>query len=128
MTLALPITCPLCGMQLAMNPKAIGMGAGSWEVQCTECWQACEGVSGYDSRTALAYKQLSELREQFVNTGDITLVEDDILKLAHDYDVTFQDRHCDCGAPFSIAAKPRCPVCSAIVFNSYFHYVFTPDV
>jgi peroxiredoxin len=31
MTLAQPVVCTQCRAQLAMNPKAIGMGAGSWD-------------------------------------------------------------------------------------------------
>ena len=127
MTLAHPITCPQCSAQLAMNPKAIGMGAGSWEVQCAACSRfLCGGVSGYDTRTAPAYRRLSELRRQFVDTGDLASVADEILTLARDCDATFSDRRCECGAQFSIAAKPRCPACSAVAFDSYFHYVFTP--
>jgi hypothetical protein len=111
-----------------MNPKAIGMGSGSWEVQCVACWRfLCGGVSGYDTRTAPAYRRLSELRRQFVDTGDLTTVKAEVVALAHDYDTAISKRQCECGGLFSIAAMPRCPSCSAVAFESYFHYVFRPD-
>jgi len=108
-----------------MNPKAIGMGAGSWEIQCTECPRILFGeLSGYDPGTAAAYVKLSQLRQKFVDSNDLGLVEAEISALSQDYDSFLTSRHCDCGATFSIAAKPRCPDCSTVVFESYFHYVF----
>ncbi len=127
MTLAQPVACPQCHAQLAINPKAIGMGAGSWEVQCAACFRILYGgVSRYDVRTAPAYQRLAEHRRQFVDSGDLASVEAEVIALARDHDASIKQRRCECGSQFSIAAKPRCPVCSAVVFESYFHYVFTP--
>jgi hypothetical protein len=104
------------------------MGAGSWEIQCAACSHILYGgVSGYDSRTASAYQRLAELRSQFIASGNLASVESEVIALARDYDASMKQRQCECGSKFSIAAKPRCPVCSAVVFESYFHYVFRPD-
>ena len=125
MTLAYPLVCPACGTQLAMNPKAIGMGAGSWEVQCTACSRILSGgISGYNQQTALAYNQLTTLRRRFVESGNLGLVEEEVIAVAREYDPSLKRPLCDCGASFSIAAKPRCPACGAVAFDSYFHYVF----
>lgn len=111
-----------------MNPKAIGMGAGSWEIQCTTCSRILfGGLSGYDKRTASAYDRLTALRRKFVDSGDFGTVEAEVVALARDYDTYIKQPRCECGSPFSIAAKPRCPICSAVAFESYFHYVFRPD-
>ena len=128
MTFAHPITCPECGAHLAMNPKAVGMGAGSWEIQCVACSRILfGGVSHYNKRTTLAYAQLETLRRQFVDSGDLSLVDAEVIALARDYDTYIKQPRCQCGSPFSIAAKPRCPVCNAVAFETYFHYVFKPD-
>jgi hypothetical protein len=127
MTLAHPVDCPNCGVALAMNPKAIGMGAGSWEIQCVQCPSILfGGLSGYDPRTAPAYQRLSHLRNEFVDSGDLHSGELEVLALAQQYDSVLKRTRCECGASFSIAAKPRCPDCKAVVFQTFFHYVFRP--
>src|SRR5690242_19677017 len=34
MTAAIPISCPTSDLSLRRSPKAVGMGAGSWEASC----------------------------------------------------------------------------------------------
>ena len=125
MTVGLPVECPQCKRRVGLFPKAIGMGAGNWEVNCSDCHNASyQGLSGYTHD--LAYSQLEELREQYL-IGKVEDIDTQNQKLANLYDSKLPWQKCDCGGHFSLAAKPRCIYCNAVLIDSYFHCAGTLD-
>ena len=119
MTVAFPVECPQCKKKVGLFPKAIGMGAGNWEVNCSDCHHASyQGLSGYTDESA--YGKLEELRENYL-IGKLDRLDAQVHELANLYDSKLPEQKCNCGGHFSLAAKPRCIYCNAVLIDSYFH-------
>ncbi len=96
------------------------MGAGNWEVNCLNChYTASRGLCGYSNETA--YRQLEELREDYL-MGKLAHINAGVYELARHYDSQLPEKKCRCGGCFSLAAKPRCIYCNAVLIDSFFHY------
>ena len=120
MTVGFPVECPECSKPVALIPKAVGMSAGNWEVNCIDCHNATSrGLSGYTERSA--YNTLEELLEDY-RMNRLTHIDAAVHELAKRYDSQLPDATCHCGGSYSIAAKPRCIYCDAVVIDSYFHF------
>ena len=118
-TVALPVECPQCHQQVGLFPKAVGMGAGNWEINCSNCHNvASRGLCGYTNQRV--YSKLEELREDYM-MGRLNLINAEIHKLATQYDSQLPEKKCSCGGRFSLAAKPRCIYCDAVLIDSFFH-------
>lgn len=123
MTYGLPCACPGCGLGLSLAPKAVGMGADSWEVCCDTCSQSlANGVSAYTHSEV--YSRLEALREKFLIGKDLTDLKKELLALSRECTVLLENNNCNCGGCFSVAAPPRCPQCNSIVIDSCFHTVY----
>jgi hypothetical protein len=122
MSIGVPIDCPSCGEACCVSAKARGMGAGSWEACCTACSNTTT-LSGYVHRREYQAVMAAEQAMLFDEHYDWRSVMVEIAKTA---DALLKDRTCTCGAPFSVAAKPRCPRCRAVLMDSFFHNAYIP--
>ena len=122
MTVGLAHRCPSCGHEHLMSPKATGMGAGSWEVSCTVCHRHRRGLLAYIPEQSPAYQRLEQIRGDFVRGRDLEKVDRELAELAHAVDHMLPP--CDCGGATSVAARPLCPSCHAIVSDSAFNIVY----
>ena len=126
MAVRVPVHCPHCSASLDMSPKAVGMGAGSWPVNCTACHRTSpRNFSGYGAGED-GYLRLESIRGDFVRSRDLEHIDQRVRKVARDFDRLIEYGRCTCGAPFSLAAKPRCPHCDHVVFDTYFHVIDEP--
>lgn len=61
MTYGRPITCPACGASQRLGPKAVGIGAGVWEINCTSCHREGEPLrSDRRRQTGWVYQELEK--------------------------------------------------------------------
>jgi hypothetical protein len=126
MTVRATVHCPNCSATLDMSPKAVGMGAGSWPVNCTACHRtSAKCFSGYGVG-ADGYSKLESIRGDFVRSRHLDHINQRVREVARDFDSLLDAAPCACGARFSLAAKPRCPRCEQVVFDTYFHAVDEP--
>lgn len=126
LTYGLPYACPGCGLNLNLAPKAVGMGADNWELCCSKCPQnLADGLSGYTHPDI--YSQLEELREKFLLGRDLVELKKELLALSVECETLLENKSCDCGGHFSVAAPPRCPQCNSVVIDSCFHTVYIRD-
>lgn len=126
LTYGLPCACPECGLSLNLAPKAVGMGADNWELCCSECPQELpNGISGYAHPEI--YSRLEALREKFLIGRDLMGLKKELLALSVECEVLLENRSCDCGGYFSVAAPPRCPQCSSVAIDSCFHTLYISD-
>jgi hypothetical protein len=107
-----------------MSPKAVGM-TSDWDLCCDTCCQVKHSaLSPYTYKNEHFWKELDGLREQFIRGEDETEIAAAVRRLAAQVDSCIKDASCPCGGHFSIAARPRCVSCNAIVFDSYFNYTY----
>jgi hypothetical protein len=110
-----------------MSPKAVGMSS-DWDLCCGTCCQVNHSaLSPYTYKNEHFWKDLDGLREQFIRGEDKTKIEAAVRRLAAQVDSCIKDVSCPCGGRFSIAAKPRCVNCNAIICDSYFNYTYVSD-
>jgi hypothetical protein len=122
--MGLPIDCPSCGGACCVSPKARGMGAGSWEACCTACSQFTV-LSGYTHKREYDAIMAAEQILLFDERSDQW--RGPMIEVARTVDGTLPERACACGAHFSVAAKPRCPRCRAVLMDTFFHYAYLPE-
>lgn len=120
-TLGLDLDCPSCAAKLSVGPKAVGMGAGAWSVYCLKCSNRVE-MLGYPPTTP-AYDAMPRLGTDFEKSRRLDEIPAAVAQVAARYD-DFLRQPCPCGGRFSLAAKPRCPECNGVAFDSYFHDVW----
>lgn len=121
MTVGLPIECPSCRTACAVSAKARGMGAGSWEACCTAC-NNITTLNAYVHRKDYEAVMAAEKLMFSDSHGDAWRTA--MLEIAKTADANLDERTCNCGAPFSVAAEPRCPKCRTVLMDSFFHYSF----
>lgn len=139
MTLGKSITCPQCHQSQKISPKAVGMEAGIWSINCTNCHRLSpRSFHAYtDSEN---YEKLERLREDFVCSRELESIETRIAEIEASIKENNRTKYkprqtlgisafitfpkCDCGGKFSLQAKPRCCDCNAILLDSYFHISF----
>jgi len=127
MTVGKPIECSHCGEQQAISPKAVGMGAGIWDLNCTHCHQlSTQPLNGYTDDAN--YQQLERLRNDFICSRDLELMDERIAAISASIESVNRRKNCRCGGQFSLMAKPRCVKCNAVLIDSYFHVSFKPLV
>jgi hypothetical protein len=131
MTLREPVACEHCGVALNLLPKAIGMGAGSWEVTCIQCPRPGPASLSAYGEAREYFAQLANVRHDFILGRNLDDVDRRVAELAMKADHLVNGlvcgSRCPCGGQFSIAAKPRCPHCGEVAFDSYFHLVDNPQ-
>jgi hypothetical protein len=127
MTVGKPTICRRCDEHQVISPKAVGMGAGSWELHCTRCHRlTSNSLNGY--KDTATYQQLTQLRKDFLRSNDLESITEVITSLADALETESSPQNCRCGGCFSIKAKPRCVKCDEILVDSYFHISFKPGV
>jgi hypothetical protein len=114
-----------------MSPKAIGMGAGSWGVHCTRCHRISRHFlcSGGDHEEG--YRAVEAARYDFVRSLNLETIDQRMHEIARKFNYLIIYGKCECGGPYSLEAKARCPYCNEVAVDSYFHHVQqppTPDV
>lgn len=123
MTYGLPHKCLGCGATLNLAPKAVGMGAGGWDVCCDACPRVLRnGISAYAHPEVFA--RLEAAREKFLIGRNIAGLKEELLALSAECDPLLKTGICTCGGQFSLAAPPRCPQCHAVAIDSCFHTVY----
>jgi hypothetical protein len=122
MNVGLPIECASCSKACRISAKARGMGAGSWEACCTACSNFTT-LNGYAHESDYRAIMAAEQEMLFDEHNDWRRAMVGIAKTA---DANLDARTCKCGAPFSVAAQPRCPTCRAVLMDSFFHYAYIP--
>lgn len=124
-SVARPIECPACTLEQAISPKAFGMGAGDWEVNCVSCHRvSSQLLSAYSKRTRRTYHRLETLRAQFLGELKLDRITPVIDAIAAKEDRAWAEQPCECGGSFSLAAMPRCIRCREVVEPTYFHVTF----
>jgi hypothetical protein len=122
MTQGHPILCPECCHAQAMSPKELGpFTGGGWDL----CCDSCSNVLHHSVLDGSLCDRLHELQYRFVRYGSDSGIEQEIQRLAQQYD-PLVGGPCSCGGQYSIAAKPRCVRCGAVVYDTCFHYTFEP--
>ncbi len=118
-TVGLPVICPSCGGHCRLSAKARGLGAGIWETCCLECSRTTF-LNG--SAHGAEYQRLGAAERSYLLHPNSDAWRTDALALARTADKKLRERTCVCGGRFSLAAKPRCPHCRAVLLDSFFHY------
>jgi len=122
-TIGLPVTCPVCSRTSAVSAEARGMGAGNWEACCRSCCRITT-LNGYTHERA--YEALRRAEERFLLVGSDGAWREEVARVADEADRYLARERCACGDRFSLAAKPSCPHCRAVLLDSYFHYAYEP--
>ncbi len=120
-TVGLRVVCPSCGEECCLSAKARGMGAGMWEICCTEC-SRITFLNGYAHEAE--YQRVGAAERSYLLHPNSDAWRTEVVALARTADENLRDRTCACGGRFSLAAKPRCPHCRAILLDSFFHYAY----
>ncbi len=123
-TVGLPVVCPSCGAHCCLSAKARGMGAGIWEACCLQCSRTTI-LKG--SAHGAEYQRVSDAERTFLLASNSDGWQTEVLALARTADEKLRERTCACGGRFSLAGKPRCPHCRAILLDSFFHYASLPS-
>jgi hypothetical protein len=130
-TLGHRFACPHCGASLALWPKAGGnMGTPYWAMGCLNCHRTGPGaLSAFDgtAETQAVFGPMLDLKRDFALSRDLDRIARRVAELARQYDHRINPEPCACGGRFSLSAKPRCPRCDVIAFDSYFHEVYEPS-
>ena len=122
-TVSLPAECPQCGLPLYVSAKARGMASACWDVPCLNChrWRP-KPMYGFGD-TEAAFNALQSIEHDFVRSRGLDQIEHRVAEVARAYDHLINAEPCPCGGRFSLAAKPRCPRCNTVAFDSFFHDV-----
>lgn len=124
-SVARPIECPSCSLGQAISPKAFGMGAGGWEVNCVSCHRvSSQLLSAYSKHTRRTYHRLEALCTEFLGEFELDRITPLIRAIAAKKDRAWAEQPCECGGRFSLAAMPRCIRCQEVVELTYFHVTF----
>jgi hypothetical protein len=125
MTMALQVTCDACGYdENYVYPKSTGFSP-AFEVSCSGCGSVQD--EGLDRRfLGDAIARFLELRDAFVRDVTPSDLDERIAALAREYDPFINPSRCPCGGSFSLATKPGCRRCRAVILDSYFHFVDDP--
>lgn len=122
-TMGHEVACPACSSSERLSPKAIGMGAGHWEVNCRGCHRHRPLLSAYrGSRERELYDTLSGLALEFRLSANPAGILTRVEHLAIEADSLFAGETCSCGGRFSVAARPRCSRCNEVILDSPFHF------
>src|SRR5690606_27443215 len=117
------VECSACGSSERISPKAIGMGAGHWEVNCRSCHRHRPHLSAYRGPGERElYDTLCGLALEFRLSADPAGILARVEELAAGADSLFAGETCSCGGRFSVAARPRCSRCREVLFDSPFHF------
>jgi hypothetical protein len=121
-TIGLQVACDACGSRdNYIYPKATGFSP-AFEVSCDRCGAVQD--EGLDRRFfPEAIASFLELRDAFVKDTMPPEFDERVGRLARENDHFINPSRCTCGGHFSLAAKPRCRRCRAVILDSYFHYV-----
>jgi len=123
MTMGIQATCQKCGhVETHICPKATGWSPSVWEMNCVACYRVNLAFDAYRPEHKSVTRQLREAFDDFLTASKLDELDARINELARCFDPLIENRECECGAVFSIAAKPRCKQCGEIIFDSYFHY------
>jgi hypothetical protein len=123
-TVGLPIECPNCRHPLIASAKARGMGTATWRVPCLNCYRyRPEPMYPFGAYEA-PFDALQAVEHHFIRSHRLGETDDRVAEIARACDFIINARPCVCGGHFSLAAKPRCPRCNAVAFDSYFHDVY----
>jgi hypothetical protein len=118
------VTCPRCGTTFNMEPKAVGMCAGSWPLNCTECRRiGPKRLSGYRKPMSSGYDRIEVIRHDFVCSRRLDEIDALMRELAAEFDDIIDPDPCGCGGRFSLAARPRCLRCDHVVYETCFNTV-----
>jgi hypothetical protein len=120
--------CAGCGSAERTAPKAYGMGAGIWEMNCTGCHRSRPALSVYHSAERRELVMRIQLLERDFRRGvrvDATLEQ--ITALAAEHDQVLAPEPCACGGAFSLAASPRCSRCGTQLVQSPFNVSCGPS-
>ena len=63
------------------------------------------------------------VEQDFIRGRGLDDIDRRVAGIAQAYDHLINAQQCSCGGRFSLSAKPRCPRCDAVAFDSYFHDV-----
>lgn len=119
--------CPACGSVERISPKAIGMGAADWEVSCDSCHRNRPLLNAYRSAAERELLQtLGTLARDFAKSPDPDPILAQVEQLALRHDSMLPPERCPCGGTFSLAARPRCSSCQAVLIDSPFHFTLPP--
>jgi hypothetical protein len=120
------IDCAHCGRKLEMTAKAIGMGGGQWGVHCTRCHRTSRNVIGPYGDSAEAFHAIESVRHDFVRSLNLDGIDRRMHEITRKYNYLAIHGLCECGGPYSLEAKARCPYCQHVAVDSCFHYVDEP--
>jgi hypothetical protein len=121
-----PVRCPHCSAMLDMSPRVTGMMGSMLPVNCTRCHRATTSRFSFDRPGEAIWRRIEVIRGDFVRSRHLDRIEECLRQVAREYDRFVDPFPCKCGGRFSLAAKPRCPRCEHVVFDSYFHVVDEP--
>ncbi len=119
--------CAGCGALERTSPKAYGMGAGTWEMNCTSCHRSRPLLSAYGSpeRRDLVLR-IQQLGLEFRRSAAVPALLDQMQALADRHDGDLAPDPCECGGRYSLAAFPRCSRCATPLLESPFNIAVGP--
>jgi ribosomal protein L37AE/L43A len=120
-TVSLHAECPECRQPLYVSAKARGMASAVWDVPCTHCHRRRPQPMYAFGPTEPAFDALQRVEYDFIRSRRLDETEQRVREIAQAYDPLLNAHPCTCGGRFSLAAKPRCPRCNAVAFDSFFH-------
>jgi hypothetical protein len=113
-----PVRCGRCGLWQALSPTPTGLMSPPWDGNCDSCFRHRPLVNGYESREL--WSRLHDLKRHFLDGEWSDGFEAELTTL----DTEVADRPtCECGGEFSLAARPRCRRCTAVMDDSFFSVV-----
>lgn len=115
--------CPACGSVERISPRAIGMSAANWEVPCDSCHRYRPLLNADRSPAERELiRTLRALARDFAKSPNPDPILARVEGLALRHDSLLPAERCVCGGTFSLAARPRCSSCQAVLVDSPFHF------
>lgn len=119
----LPTACPECGQPIYVSAKARGMASARWDVNCLKCHRHRPEPLYAFGEAGAAFDALQRVEQDFIHSRGLADIDHQVAAIARAYDHLVGSEPCPCGGRLSLTAKPRCPRCDAIAFDSCFHVV-----
>lgn len=109
-----PVRCPTCGLWQALSPTTVP----SWDANCEACFRHSSVLSAYAD--GALWRKVSDLKGRFLEDRWDDAAERE-LRAASDELGTAHE--CECGAHFTLAARPRCRRCTTVLSDTFFRFV-----
>jgi hypothetical protein len=121
-----PVHCPHCSAMLEMSSRVVGMMGSMLPVNCTKCHRATTRAFSFGEPGEAIWAWIDAIRADFVRARHLDSIDERLREVAREYNRFVDPFPCKCGGQFSLAAKPRCPRCEHVAFDTYFHVIDDP--